>query len=134
MSNLQAIQNKRRGILVSVLSCCTIMFGHTRIDGHHICMNSSGMCLIIHSIAQTSRPLISIFSNTSKNSYPVSISVFRIHRGRDECHTVVLIPGIRNLVPLHGIYLNSEGEYVKNSSTLAVSVPINISLNWVFFL
>ena len=36
---------------------------------------------------------------------------------------------IQKLVPLYAKCLNSVGEYLKNSSTLAVSVPINLSIN-----
>ena len=48
---------------------------HTRLDGQHISWRSSvGRCLIIiHSIARTSPPVISIFSYTSRNSYLVSV-------------------------------------------------------------
>ena len=66
---------------VPVLSFCTITLGHTRLDGHHISYRSSaGRCLIIHTTARTSRPQISIFSCTSKNSCPVS--VFRMAERR----------------------------------------------------
>ena len=41
---------------------------HTRLDGQYIsCSSSTGRCLIIHSIAQSSRPVISIFSYSSRN-------------------------------------------------------------------
>ena len=74
-----------------VLSCCTITLGHTRIDGQHIsCRSSAGRYLIIHPIARTSRPVISIFCYASRNSCPVRVF-------RDECHTVVPIPGGRLL-------------------------------------
>ena len=54
------------------------VYGHIRLDGQHISLrNSAGMCLtIIHPIVRTSRPVISIFSYSSRNSCPVSISVF----------------------------------------------------------
>ena len=56
------------------------VYGHTRLDGQHISWRSSaGRCLIIiHTIARTSRPVISIFSYTSRNSCTVSIRVFRM--------------------------------------------------------
>ena len=56
------------------------VYDHTRLDVQHIpCRNSAGRCLIIiHLIARTSRPLIFIFSYTSKNSCPISVSVFRM--------------------------------------------------------
>ena len=60
------------------------VYGHTRLDGQHIsCKNSAGRCLIIiHRISRTSRPVISIFSYTSRNSCPVSVSVFRMTKRR----------------------------------------------------
>ena len=52
------------------------VYGQTRPDGQRIsCRSSVGRCLIfIHPIGRISRPVISIFSRTSKNSYPVSVS------------------------------------------------------------
>ena len=66
---------------------------------HISCRSSAGKCLIIiHLIARTSRPVIYIFSCTSRNSCLLSASVFRMtERGGDECHTVVPIPGDRLL-------------------------------------
>ena len=54
------------------------VYGHTRLNGQHIsCRSSARRCLIIYRfIARTSRPVISIFSYTSRNSCPVNISVF----------------------------------------------------------
>ena len=69
----------RAGCVVPVLSCCTITLSQTRFDGPLIsCRSSAGRYLIILPIARTSRPVISIFSYTSRNSCPVSISVFRM--------------------------------------------------------
>ena len=49
------------------------VYDHTRLDGQHIsCRNSAGRCLIIHLIARTSRPVISIFPYTSRNSSRVA--------------------------------------------------------------
>ena len=84
------------GCLVPVLSWCTIMLGHTRLDGQHIsCISPAGRCLIIHPISQISYSVIFIFSITSKNSSPVGVSVFPMYRGGDDCHTVVLIADVR---------------------------------------
>ena len=46
------------------------VYGHTCLNSQNIyCRSSAGRCLIIiHSIAWTSRPVISIFSYTSRNS------------------------------------------------------------------
>ena len=49
--------------------------GHTRLDSQYISCRSSGKrsLIIIHPTTQTSCPVISIFSYTSKNSCPGSI-------------------------------------------------------------
>ena len=54
------------------------VYTHTRLDGQHTSYgNSAGRCLfIIHPIVRISRPVIFIFSYTSRNSCPVSVSVF----------------------------------------------------------
>ena len=109
------------------------VYGHTRLNGLHICRSSAGRCLIIiHPIARTSHPVISIFSYTSRNSCPVSLSVFRMtERWRwvsqwfqfmmeEFCNT-----GYKRWS--HGMTNDSIPE-VKNSSTFAVAVPINLSL------
>ena len=65
------------GWLVLVLSCCTITLGHTHLHCEHTsCRSSGGRCLIIHPIARTSRPGISTFSYTSRNSSPVGVRAF----------------------------------------------------------
>ena len=52
---------------------------HTAHGQHISCRSSDGRCLImIHLITQTSHPVISIYSYTSRNSCPVSISIFRM--------------------------------------------------------
>ena len=82
------------GCLVLVLSCCMITLGHTWLNGQHIsCRCSAGRCLIIHSIARTSRPVISIFLTTQK--IPIQSAFSEQQRGRDERHSVVPIPGSR---------------------------------------
>ena len=60
------------------------VYDHTQLDGQHIsCRSSAARCLItIHPIAQTSRPVITIFSYTSRKSCPVSVSVFRVRKRR----------------------------------------------------
>ena len=74
------------------------VYGHTQLDGQHIsCRNSAGRCSIIHPIARTSRPVISIFSYTSRNSCSVSVRVFRMNREAELNVTVVPIPGGRVL-------------------------------------
>ena len=56
------------------------VYNHTRLDGQHIsCRSSAGRCLIIiHLTTRISLPLISIFSYTSRNFCPVSVSVFKM--------------------------------------------------------
>ena len=59
------------------------VYGLTRLDGQHISGKSSTWrCSIIHPIARTSHPVISIFSYTSRNSCSVSVSVFRMTERR----------------------------------------------------
>ena len=60
------------------------IFGHTRLDGQHISCRSSvwRRLIIIHPIARTSRPVISIFSYIPRNSYPVSVSFSRMTNRR----------------------------------------------------
>ena len=60
--------------------------GYTSLDGQHISYRSSaGRSLIIHPLALTSRPVISIVSYNSRNSCPVNVNFFRM-TGGDECH------------------------------------------------
>ena len=89
LTNGLYILRSRNRALVKMLSCCTITLGHTRLDHQHIsCRSSAGRCLIIHCTARISRPVISIFSYTSRNSCPVSVSVFRmIERRRWVSHS-----------------------------------------------
>ena len=76
-------RTSRAGCLVPVSPCFKITLGHTRLDGQHFsCSSSAGRCLIIHPIVWTSPPVISTFSYTSRNSSPVSISVFRMTERR----------------------------------------------------
>ena len=65
------------------------VYGQTRLDGQHIsCRSYARKCLIIiHPMALTSRPVVSIFSYTSRNSCLVSVSIFRMTERRDECHS-----------------------------------------------
>ena len=110
----------------------------TRLDGQHIsCRSSAGRCLIIHHKARASRPMISIFPYISRNFGQRQ----RFHNDTEAVMsvTVVPIPGgrllrhrIQKSVPRCDKCLNSEGEYVENSWTLAVSVPINLSIKLSF--
>lgn len=74
LQNLRrTIQNKRREM--QVLSTCTITLSHIRLGSQQFfCSSSAGRCLTIHPIARISPPAISIFSCTSRNSCPVSIT------------------------------------------------------------
>ena len=95
--------------------------------------------IIIHLIVRTCRPLIPIFSYTSRNSCPVSVRVSRMTERRrwvlqwlqsqatDFCDTGILKWS-------HGTTYVSipEVNMLKNSSTLAVSVPINLSIKLAF--
>ena len=110
---------------------------HTRLGGQHIsCRSSTGRCLfIIHPIARSSRLVISIFSHFSRNSCSVSVSLFRITRGGDKSHTVVLVQGGRFFDKGHKSLFHSmtnvsipEVSILKNNATFAVSFPINICI------
>ena len=114
---------------------------YTLLDGQHLSGRSSaGRCLIIiHSIVRTSHLEISIIPYTSINSWPVKFSVFRMTERR----TWVLQwfqsqaaefynTGYKSWS--HGMTNVSipEVNMLKNSWTLAVSVPINLSINLGF--
>ena len=123
----RAIQNKRLGMLVLVLSFCTITLGHTRLDGQHIsCRSLAGWYLIIHPITRTSRLVISNFSYPSSNSCLVTVSVFRTRERRRWVLYSGSNPRRQTIYGYkswpHGMkkFLNSGGEYVENSSTLDV--------------
>ena len=68
---------------IEIRQLCEV-YGHKRLDDEQIsCWSSAGRCLIfIHSIAQTLRPVIYIFSYTSRNYCPVSVNVFRMTERR----------------------------------------------------
>ena len=60
-----------------------LLHSNSRHDGQHIsCRSSAGSCSIIHPITRTSRPVISIFSYTSKNFSMLSVRVFSITERR----------------------------------------------------
>ena len=96
------------------------------------CRSSSGRCLIIHPIAQTSHPVISIFSHTSRNSCLVNVSVFRMterwicvsHSGSNSKRQTSTTQGYKSWS--HGMTNVSilEVNMLKNSSFLAVSVSV----------
>ena len=117
------------------------VYGHTLFDGQHIsCRSSAGRYLIIiHPITQTSRPLISIFSYTSRNSCPVRVDVLRMTEGRRRVSqwfqsqaADFYDTGYKSWS--HGMtkVSFSKVNMLKNSSTLAVSVPITISIKLGF--
>ena len=94
------IQNRQRGMLsAGVVLLKDNARPHT-FDGKHIFYrNSAGKCLTIQLIARTSRPVIFIFSYTSRNSCrsAPSIAFSEWERSGDECNTVVTIPGGKSL-------------------------------------
>ena len=100
------------GFLVSVLSCWTITLGHTRLDGQHIsCRSSAGMCLIIiHPIARTSRPVISIFLN---NPWPRRAKI----DWSDCCQMAVQ----RTLWLAKRLFLNHNSSFLNRISLLLIS-------------
>ena len=108
--------------------------GHTWLDDQHICRSLAGRCLIIiHPIARTSRPVLSIFSYTSRNS--CLVNVFRMterprwvsHSGSNPRRQTCTRQGYKSWS--HGMTNVSilEVNILKNSTTLAVSVQINRS-------
>ena len=60
------------------------VYGHILLGGQHIsCRSSAEKCLIIiHHISRISRPVISIFFYTSRNSWPVRVSVLKMTERR----------------------------------------------------
>ena len=83
------------GCLLPMLSCCTIILSHTRLDcQHNSCKNSAGKCLITHPIAQPHTQWFPSFLHFNKF---LSGQCFQNDRGGDKCHTVVPIPGGRFL-------------------------------------
>ena len=110
------------------------VYGHTQLDGQHIsCRISDGRFLIIiHPEGRTSRPVISIFSYTSRNScsfrewqVEMSVTVVPIPGGRPLWHR------IQKLVSRYDKCLNSGGEYVeKLAQHLLCLFQWIFSLNW----
>ena len=93
-SVMKIFKNKQSGMLNVGVVLLNDKFGHTRLDGQHIsCRRSTGKCLIIHPIARTSHPVISIFFKCKEISVPAASAFSEWQRGGDECHTVVPIPG-----------------------------------------
>lgn len=118
-----------------------ITLGRTRLDGQQVsCRSSAGRCLIIHPTARTSLPVISIFSYTSRNSCPVSVSVLRMterrrwlsHSGSNPRRQTSTTQVFKSWS--HGMTNVSiqVANMLKNSWTLAVSVAINISMKLCF--
>ena len=110
------VLNAQSIIPVEIRQLCHV-YGHTWLDSQH---NSCRSLIIIHPIVWTSLPMISIFSYTSRNSCPVSVSIFRMTERRrwvpqwfqsqvgDFYNT-----GIQTLVARYDKCLNSGGEYVE---------------------
>ena len=116
--------------------------GHTWFDVQHIsCRSSAGRCLIIiHPTARTSRSVISICSYTSGNSCLVCFSIFRMtekwrwvsHRGSNPKRKTSTTQDTK-VGPTAWQNVSVPGmNMLKNSSTLAVSVPINLSIKLGF--
>ena len=60
-------------------SAVPVLWLHTARRQHISCRSSARRCLIIiHPISRTSRPVISFFSYTLRNSRPVSVTVFKM--------------------------------------------------------
>ena len=115
---------------------------HTSLDGQHISSRSSTWryLIIVHPVARMSRPEISIFSHISRNSCPVSVSVFRMtERGRWMSHSGSN-PRRQTSTTQHtkvGPTVWQMSQFrrwicLKNVLTLAVSVPVNLSIEFGF--
>ena len=117
------------------------VYGHTLLDGQHIsCSSSARRCLTInHPIARTCA-----FSDFHLFLYLKKFlsgqrQSFQNDREAEMSVSVVPIPGGRllwrkntNVVPQYDKCLNSGGDMLKNSSTLAVSDPINLYIKLGF--
>ena len=76
LSMIKFLNAQSRASIEIFRQLCQV-YGRTLLDGQQFsCRRSTGRCLIIS--PYTSHPVISIFSYTSRNSCPVSISVFRM--------------------------------------------------------
>ena len=117
------------------------VYGHTRLDGDYFsCRSSAGSCLIIiHPIARTSHPVIFIYSKTSRNSCPVSVRVFRMTERRiwlSQCFQSQAVDFYDTEYKSWSHCVKNfsipEVDMLQNTSALAVSVPINISIKLCF--
>ena len=113
------------------------VYGHTWLDGQYIsCRSSAGRCLIIiHSVARNSQPVISIFCYTSRNSCPISVSVFRMTERR---RWVVPIPGgrllrqgIQKLVPWYENIMSHFRRWICWKIVQYLLFCSNKSLHWM---
>ena len=73
---------------IKICQLCQV-YGHPWLDGQHISCRSSAVrrSIIIHPIARTSRPVISIFYYTSRNYCSANIAFSEWQRGGDECYS-----------------------------------------------
>ena len=113
------------------------IYGHTRLESQHMsCGSSAGRCLIIRPRALTSRPVIFIFSYTSRNSCSDSVSMTERRRWVSQWFQFQApdVNGIGYKSWSHGMtnVLIPEVNMLKNSSTHAVSLPINIFIELGF--
>ena len=83
--------------------------------------------------------MILIFFYTSEISVRSASAFSKLQRGGDECHGGSNLSGrllrhrIQKLIPRYDKCLNSRGVYIlKNSSTRAVTVPINLFIKFGF--
>ena len=116
------------------------VYDHRRFDGQHIsCKSSTGRCLIInHSKVRISCPVTVRFSYTSRNSSPVSVSVFRMTERRrwvlQRFQSYGWLLGHRNTKVGPSMTNDSipELNMLKNSSKLPVSVSISLRVTLGF--
>ena len=118
------------------------IYGHRRLDGQHIsCRNSAGRCLIhIQPIAQISCLLISIFSYPQEIPVQSASAFSEWQRDEDECHSgsnprrqTSTAQDAKVGLTVWQMSQFQRWIFWKNSSVLAVFVPINLSIKLGFF-
>ena len=110
-ADCEKVLNAQSIVTIEIQRQLCQVYGHTRLEGQHIfCRSSSRRCLnIIHPIAWTSRPVISIFSYTFieqfRARWPWSIGVLESWLSKSSsssevpASSILSIPSPRRFVP-----------------------------------
>ena len=121
------------GCLVPVLSCCTITLGHTRPDAPLIsCRGSPWRCLIAPCHFYLFSNLKKFLSCQCQRFLNDRVSEMSVTQWFQSKTADVHDKGTQKFVPRYGKCLNLEAYVLKNSTTLAVSVPINLFIKLGF--